>query len=738
MLKNISKVKQNKETKFNNKFRSIILIAVILITFIAYYNAIQNDFVNWDDNEYLLENNDIKDLSIHNIKNIFSSFYVNNYQPFTMLTYAIEYKLSGLNPAVYHLNNIILHLINTLLVFYFIFLLTSRFEIASVVSLLFAVHPMHVESVTWIAERKDVLYSLFYLGSLISYIFYKQKGLQTKFYIFSIVLFIFSLLSKSMAVTLPIVLMLIDYFNSKQLLKKINFSDKIPYLCLSLIFGLVALQSQEAAMNLVTYTFLDKIFFFCYSLCFYVFKLIIPIGLSALHPYPIKSDGALPVVYYLSPVLFILLLLLIWKHRKKQDLIFGCLFFIITIAPVLQIISVGRAVVSERYTYISYLGFFLIIGRTYCNMIEKDKKYFRKIKRYANIILAAYAIMLLILTIQRNKAWKDSITLFTDIIEQYPYTPIPYGNIGVVKKIYNDHKGALYYFNKAIELDSLNVNNLNNRAILKKDMKDYAGAFADFNKAVKLSPDDASLYNNRGDFNMQLRDYQSALKDFNKAINLNSSEAKFYSNRGIANKALNNLKAAQQDFQKAIALQPLFAASYTNLGNLNMELKNYKEALIYFDKSISIDPNMAKTYFNRGSLKMNLKDTEGALLDFDKAIASDSTYTDAYNSRGVIKTEMKNFKEALLDFTKAIEKNKNFPEAYSNRGVSHTYIQDYPHALSDFTKAIELDSTKAMYYLHRGIIYQIQNKIKEACNDWHKATDLGLNDANILLEKNCK
>src|SRR3989339_423851 len=209
---------------------------ILIVTFISYHSSIKNDFVNWDDNLYITGTNKIRELSLKSIVNFFTSF-------------DIEYKFFKLNPHAYHLTNLILHLINCLLVFWLIVLLSKKASVSFIVALLFGIHPLHVESVAWISERKDVLYALFYLGSIISYIYYlkgetlhfiqgdskKQNDGGKKYYYYSIFLFLLSLLSKSMAVTLPFVLILTDYLNNKKINKN-TLKEKIPFFILSIVF----------------------------------------------------------------------------------------------------------------------------------------------------------------------------------------------------------------------------------------------------------------------------------------------------------------------------------------------------------------------------------------------------------------------------------------------------------------------------------------------------------------------
>ena len=221
----------------HSKYLWVILLIISLAwTFLLYFRVISFEFINWDDNAYIYQNKDIKELTISSISKLFSSFYLGMYQPLTMLSFSLEYSFFGLNPSIFHADNLILHLFNVCLVFIFIRNLTGNSLSSFIVSLFFGIHPLHVESVAWISERKDVLYTFFYLLGLISYIQY-LKVKETKFWILSIILFILSLLSKSAAVTFPLVLLLLHFYHQRAEFNLKNTLLKVwPFFILSVLF----------------------------------------------------------------------------------------------------------------------------------------------------------------------------------------------------------------------------------------------------------------------------------------------------------------------------------------------------------------------------------------------------------------------------------------------------------------------------------------------------------------------
>ena len=224
--------------------------AILLLTLIAFYPSINCSFINWDDQFYVTDSKLIQSLSFENIKKIFSteSVVALNYHPLTILSLAIDYHLGNLDPRQYHFTNLFIHILNTLLVFFFAYKLSDRKLIVGIfVSIFFGIHPMHVESVAWIAERKDVLYTFFFITGLLTYLSYSETK-KKKFLVLTFIFFFLSVLSKAMAVVFPFVILLIDYYKARKVSLEV-FVEKIPFFLISLIFGIFALRIQVNEIN---------------------------------------------------------------------------------------------------------------------------------------------------------------------------------------------------------------------------------------------------------------------------------------------------------------------------------------------------------------------------------------------------------------------------------------------------------------------------------------------------------
>lgn len=644
---------KSQNSKKRNYRKYYLLAAVLILTFILFSNMTSNDFTNWDDDKYLITNELVKDLSPSGIKNIFTTYVASNYHPLTMMLFAIELKTFGFSASGFHYVSLFLHLINIVLVFYLFQLLGFREKIIIPIALLFAIHPMHVESIAWIAEQKDLLYGLFYLASIISYLLWSKHDKKSKWFILSIVFFVLSLLSKSMAVTLPLILLLIDWYLNRRKSKTIIL-EKLPFFALSIVFGILAILSQSGggAMDITAdVTIIDRLFLTSYAIVFYLYKLILPLNLSALHYYPDKIDNLLPFYYYLTPLLIIALIYLIYKIKSdKKILLFGSLFFIASISIVLQIIAVGDALVAERYTYLPYLGLFLILSFYYNKAKEDKRASIRKLMPFIYGLSIAYLLFLSIVTYQRTKVWDDGITLFTDVTNKYPTNMQGYIVLANAYAAKNNHQEAIKCFDKAINLDHKYTEAYMNRGMIKMLSGNLLGALEDYNQVIKLSPEYSQAYTNRGILYTKMMDSENALTDFDVALSINPDDiicliqrSQIYFNQ--------NLKAeAFADLEKAISINPKHATSYSQRGYFYAQSGKYAEAINDLTKAVSLNPNNSDAYVNLGNTRLMMDDYLGAIEEFNKAIETSPNNAAAYSNRGIAKSKLNLQTEACNDW----------------------------------------------------------------------------------------
>jgi protein O-mannosyl-transferase len=580
-------VKQQTDVKRNSstiaraaspeKWKYYALAIIVMISFIAYFPVLHNGLLYWDDDGYIKNNPLIYSI---NLKELFSQNVMGNFHPLTILTLAIEYHYFGLNETGYHAFNLLLHLLNVILVFYVVFILSDKVGVALVASLLFGIHPLHVESVAWAAELKDLLYTFFFLASYIFYLNY-LKNRHKKFYVIAILLFTAALLSKALAASLPVVLLLTDYFKGRKINIK-TLLEKMPFFLLAIVFGIVAVlaQKSEGATDVIDFTFTQHILFACYGFISYLFKLIFPLHLCAYYPYPIKSGENIPLQYYTYLILVISLVASVfYSLRYTKKILFGIGFFSLTIFLVLQLFPVGSAIMADRYNYVPSLGIFYLAGEGFIFLWGKKQKI------SVIILLIGVVAFFSVKTYTRCGVWKNDMTLWNDVLSQYQTVPVAY----------------------------------NNRGNLFLNEKEYDRALNDYNKAIELNPNYSNAYFNRGNLFRNEKVYDRASDDYSKAIELNPIYSEAFINRGIVFMFEKKYDRALNDFNKSIELNPKFPKAYNNRGNVFYYEKKYEEAISDFSKAIVLKNDYAEAYYNRGLAEYHSGKSDAACMDLKKS-----------------------------------------------------------------------------------------------------------------------
>lgn len=536
--------------------KAIIIISIcslLVITFFSFLPSLRNGFTNYDDDLYVTENKAITDISLPNIKRIFTSFQLGLYKPLVMLSFALEYHFFKLNPFVYHFTNLTLHLINCLLVFWMIYLLCGSSGVAFITALLFGIHPLHVESVAWVTERKDVLYSFFFLWAAICYIYYRKKE-SRRWYYLSLSAFMLSLLAKPVALILPFILLAFDFLQKRKGYKE-ALIEKVPYLALSAVFAVINIYAQHfdpsprprQPLNLI-----DAFFSANYCIIFYLKKLFSPLKLSCIYSSPEKIGGFFPLQFYLSSGAVILLLFGLFLLRKyNRKIIFGSLFFLVALLPALGIAPVFRGIAADRYTYIPYLGIFYIIGEGLAWLYRKKSALGALLKAALTVGLISVIGIFSFLTFNRTKVWKDSLTLWNNVLENYPEEPYAYYSRGVWYLKENKPELAISEFDRALQLKPGFIEARINRAIIYSRQGAFEQAILEYGRIIEASPRTFEAYNNRGNIYGRQGKFAQAIADFSAAIKINPWYANSYYNRAITYLSMKEYKKSLADFRKA-------------------------------------------------------------------------------------------------------------------------------------------------------------------------------------------
>ena len=622
-----------------NKYAQLFIITgIALVTFLFYITILDNKLTNWDDLGYIISDSLIRDISWKGIKAIFSihNSVMGNYHPLTILLYAIEYHYKGVEPFIYHFDSLILHILTTIAVYFFVKNLTRRTTAAAIAALLFGLHPMHVESVAWAAGRKDVLYGLFFILSCNTYVNYIRAEGSKKmiWYISGLLLFAISLLAKSVAVTLPVTLFLIDYFEQRKLSWKL-LPEKIPHFALALLFGLLSVEAQKKIGALgsldVSFTLPEHIALGAYSLCTYLWKAVVPMGLCNFYPYPLKENGSLPGIYYVYPAILAVLLFVIWRYgRKNRVVLFGLGFFIINIFLLLQFIPVGGAVISDRYGYIPYLGLFIMAGWLVSSYFDGKEK--TATGKLAIGISLCYCLALGFATNERNKDWRDSLSLWNDDREKHPDGPVAYYYLGMEysnrydtasdpkdKKRYLD--STLYNYVTAIQHKPDYLNAIIFLAELQRSIGHIDEAKYNYNVALKINDKNENVYLGLGILYSIKRQYDSAAWSFKTALKLKPFYPEAHSNYANFFDITGKIDSSLAEYAIAISQNPEAIIPYMNRAKIYIRLSKFDEAIADYSKVIQLDKNMGEVYYLRSRAYAFKGNKPQALQDVDKAKA---------------------------------------------------------------------------------------------------------------------
>lgn len=533
------------------------LLGVLLFVALSFAPVLKADLLNWDDHLYLTGNPLVRTLDLHSIRQIFQQKINSTYVPLTVLSFAVEHSIAGLNPFIYHLTNLILHLVVTLLVFVFGRQLGLCFRAAILGALIFGLHPMHVESVAWVTERKDVLYALFYLGSLCLYWQYLRHQ-RWSWYMLSIVCGFLSVLSKPMAVTLPFIQLLCDWMYGRRLSRRMLW-DKLPYFIFTIPLAAVVFVFHMGG-KVHFHDIGNGVLIGFWLLGFHLKKFFIPLGLFPMYEIP------QPEIWWRLPYLTSLLTLgasfwlAIWSWmRKDRWPMFAVMFFFISI-----VIVIPWEILGDRFMYLPSLGFCLLFGLGVDRLLKRLSGSGRKLARsavYAAIIL--FIVLLSVMTFRQAVVWQRPLGFWNFVIQR--------------AKNFDDQRPL--------------VRALNNRGLIYFQHGDFQKALEDYQQAIDIKPDVLSAKTNKAVVLIHKGKDERAMKNLNDVIAQDPPQYAPYFWRGkiLANKQM--YEPAIKDFQKAIAINPLVVHPYNEMAFVYFAQGRYDEALQMLDQALAIAPS---------------------------------------------------------------------------------------------------------------------------------------------------
>jgi len=538
----------------------VFLAAAVLMAAAAFFPSLSCDFVDgWDDSSYVTENEAIRGFSPGNMKRIFTSGFLGHYCPLVMMSFTAEYSLSGLDPFVYHMTNYVLHLMITALVFWFIRLISGRNMIAFVTAVLFGVHPLQTEVVAWVSERKELLCIFFYMTALISYVFYVNRERKI-YYLLSAVFMMLALSAKGMAVTIPVMFLLVDYYYGRRI-GRAAILEKLPHFAAAFLFGVINLYF-EIAIKATRYTgyFLGRMYFLSKTIFFYMTKLVWPLNLSALYRYYYVPGYRLWEIIPYTAGLIAITVFAVISTRRTRKIFFGCAFFALTILPTMEIIPHGSVYAADRYMYLPSVGIFYIFALFFERVLFMKKPVWWSNGAKAALVCAFILAVCGFTELSRQRCcvWNNTVTLFSDVIKKDPTNSvIPYRNIAVYYERKGEAAKAVPYYEDAVRI---RPGSKEDREALMR-MYALAGGGAADKKGAEFFNDAGVEFGKKGQ-------YDRAIEFFNEAVRLDGGNAEAYNNLGFVHYLKGDYSRAALYFKKAIEIDPGHEKAVMNLENI--------------------------------------------------------------------------------------------------------------------------------------------------------------------------
>jgi len=689
-------------SKFVKKFLVISVYSVLTLSTLLVFWQVRNfEFTNYDDDKYVSQNlHVLNGLTQDGIIWAFTTPNIGNWLPLTWLSFMLDCQLFGPNPGWIHFINLLFHIVNTLLLFAVLKKMTGALWPSAFVAAAFAIHPMHVESVAWIIERKDVLSTLFLLLTLAAYVSYvRHRGMVR--YLLTVLLFASGLLAKPMLVTLPFVLLLLDYwpldrFAAPQAVKTAAIADrrrilyriiieKIPFFALvaaSSVITFIVQKGSGAVMDVNTLSLQKGVANAFLSYTRYIGKMFWPQNLAVFYPHDIDRFSFWQIVMC-AMLLLGILVFVIRFGRKQRYLPVGWFWFVGTLIPVIGLVQSGAQSYADRYTYISYIGLFIMIAWGLPELLSKWP--YRKLTIGISmvIVLAAFGIC----AYRQVSYWKNSFTLFTHALKVTQDNYIAHNNLGAAY-------GSLGRYQEAIDA---------------------------YNQTIRINPAYADAYYNLGVAYVTVGRYQEAIEASKQAIRIKPDYAEAYNNLGVAYSELGRHQDAMEAYQQAIRIKPDYAEAHCNLGGTYDEFGRHQDAIESFKQAIRINPDYAKAHYNLGNAYRQLGRHQDAVESYKQAIRIKPDYAEAYNNLGVAYLKLGRYQDAVEACKQAIRIKSDYAEVHYNLGVAYHSLGRYQDAIEAYQQAIRIKPDDAKAHCNLGAAYHILGRYQDAIESYKQA-----------------
>jgi len=716
-----------------------ICLFIALAVWIVFGQTRGYGFVNYDDSVYVYENGHVcEGLSWRGVEWAFTHPVNYNWHPLTMLSYMLDYRLHGLQAGGYHLTNVLLHGTAAILLFLVLRQMTAALWRSAFVAVLFAIHPLRVESVAWVAERKDVLSGLFFVLTLGAYVWYTRAPRRLFRYLTVMCCFALSLMSKPTVVPLPFVLLLLDYWPLKRFAAPADNAksfctrrwvilEKIPLLALSAATCLITFATQEKII--VPLPFSLRVSNAGVSYAIYLWQMMYPKNLAAY--YPLKEQG-LPLREITGAFLVLALVSVLafgW-WRKRPWLLVGWFWYLGMLVPVIGLVQSGLRAHADRYTYLPQIGLYVIVAWAVTECFAGR----RHGRLLAGTLAAIVVAGLICCSRVQVSCWKDSRALWEHTLAVSGDTDVAHNNLGMDLFDRGQLDQAIAQYEQALKAnpgygeahDNLGV------ALVKKGRLDEA--IAQFQQALKVDPEDALAFNNLGMANAQQGKLEEAIARYQQALQINPDFDRAHSNLGLALVRLGRLSEAIAQYQQALRINP-DAMTCNNLGLALAQQGKLDEAIAWYQQALQINPRLDVAHINLGAAFSDKGETDQAIAEYQAALKINPAWAPGYLKLGNACLNRGEVDQAIAQYQLALKIKPDWDMAHNDLGIAFDKNGQLDEAIAQFQQALTNNPDYALGHYNLGNVLFRQGKTDEAIAQYQQAVkaDPGFDQAHVRL-----
>jgi tetratricopeptide (TPR) repeat protein len=715
---------------------ALICLFLAVITACVYAPTFSNGFVNYDDPDYVYSNRHVlTGLTRENIAWAFTTGHASNWHPLTWLSHMLDGQLFGEKPAGHHFTNVLFHVANTTLLFLVLRAMTGALWRCAFVAALFALHPLHVESVAWISERKDLLSTFFFLLTLGAYFVYVKSRAEVKAgksaglpcekpkssglaperiqemeqpellrlsanrvragyaYALALSFLALGLLGKPMLVSLPFVLLLLDYWPLGRItlppragaahLPISLLLEKMPFFVLALVSSIITFLVQRRGGAVSTSLSLgERIANALVSYGRYIGKMLFPDELSVLYLHP--GHWSLPLVLLATTLLVGVSVLAVSRARRQPYFLFGWLWFLGTLVPVIGLVQVGLQSMADRYAYIPMIGLFIALTWGFSEFVGGCKGGVPFLWAIAVLSLGACAA----LTWRQVGFWRNNDSLFKHAVKVDPQNYLAYNNLGYSLWAEGKTAEAMEDYEKSLNINSNYPDALNNVGYALATQKRFAEAIPYYERALRIQPSQADVHDNLGNAFSELGRTQEAMAEYEKALKLNPEHADAHNNIGIALAVQGHLDEAIAHFHSAIQFKANYASAHGHLGNALALQHKLDEAIHQYRECLRLNTNDAQAYNNLGNALAEQGKLAESVRNYQRALELNTNNPEAYGNLGIVLARLGQQAEAHYNIALGLALQGKRDEALAHLKEALRLKPDYTEAKRELEKLL--------------------------------------------------